>query len=74
MIINIILTSIWYDLAACGMYDSDCTCQNNAKKYKKYPKIQEGDMVRVNIKQIKFSKYHEPNWSSIVHVTLTLYY
>ena len=38
--------------------------QNNSKKDKKYPKINEGDMVRVNIKKTKFSKSHEPNWSS----------
>ena len=37
--------------------------QNNAKKDRKYPKINEGDMVRVNIKQGKFAKGHEPNWS-----------
>lgn len=37
---------------------------NEAKKNKKYPKINEGDMVRVNIKKTKFSKSHEPNWSS----------
>ena len=38
--------------------------QNNAKKDRKYPKIEEGDMVRINIKKGKISKYHEPNWSS----------
>ena len=37
--------------------------QNNAKKDRKYPKINEGDMVRVNIKKNKFAKGHEPNWS-----------
>ena len=36
--------------------------QNNAKKDRGYPKINEGDMVRVNIKN-KFAKGHEPNWS-----------
>ena len=39
--------------------------QNNAtKKNRKYPKTNEGDMVRVNIKTNKFVKGHEPNWSS----------
>ena len=38
--------------------------QNNVKKDRTYPKIKEGDMVRVNIKKGKFSKSHEPNWSS----------
>ena len=38
--------------------------QNNATKDRKYPKINEGDMVRVNIKKNKFAKGHEPNWSS----------
>ena len=38
--------------------------QNNAKQDRKYPKINEGDMVRVNINKGKFSKPHEPNWSS----------
>ena len=33
-------------------------------KDKKYPKINEGGVVRVNIKKCKFSKHHEPNWSS----------
>ena len=37
--------------------------QNNATKYRKYPKINEGDMVRVNIKKNKFAKGYEPNWS-----------
>ena len=36
---------------------------NNSKKDRKYPKINEGDMVRVNITN-KFAKGHEPNWSS----------
>ena len=36
--------------------------QNNATKDRKYPKINEGDMVRVNIKN-EFAKGHEPNWS-----------
>ena len=38
--------------------------QNNATKARKYPKINEGDMVRVNIKKNKLAKGHEPNWSS----------
>ena len=38
--------------------------QNNVKNYRKYPTIKESDMVRVNIKTNKFSKYYEPNWSS----------
>ena len=38
--------------------------QNNAKKYRKYPNTNEGDMVRVNIKKNRFAKGHEPNWSS----------
>ena len=37
--------------------------QTNAKTYRKYPKINEGDMVRVNIENNKFAKGHEPNWS-----------
>ena len=37
--------------------------QNNATKDRKYPKINEGDMVRVNMKKNKFTKGHEPNWS-----------
>ena len=37
--------------------------QNNATTYRKYPKINEGDMVRVNINKSKFAKGHEPNWS-----------
>ena len=41
--------------------------QNNVKKYRKYPKINEGDMVRVNIKKGKLSKYHEPNSSSTTY-------
>ena len=41
--------------------------QNHVKKYKKYPKINEGDMVRVNIKKYKLSKCHEPNWSSTMY-------
>ena len=36
--------------------------QNNAKQ-NKYTKLNEGDMVRVNIKTGKFAKGHEPNWS-----------
>ena len=38
--------------------------QSNAKQYRKYPKTNEGDMVRVNIKTCEFSKSHEPNRSS----------
>ena len=38
--------------------------QNNAKTYRKYPKINEVGMVRVNIKNNKLAKGHEPNWSS----------
>ena len=38
--------------------------QNNAKQDRKYPKIKEGDMVRVNNKKGKFSKSYEPNWGS----------
>ena len=38
--------------------------QNNVKKNRKHPTINEGDMARVNIKTCKFSKAHEPNWSS----------
>ena len=34
------------------------------QKNRKHPKINEGDMVRVNIKKNKFAKGHEPNWSS----------
>ena len=34
------------------------------KELQKYLKINEGDMVRVNIKKGEFSKSHEPNWSS----------
>ena len=30
----------------------------------KYPTIDEGDMVRINIKKKRFAKGHEPNWSS----------
>ena len=41
--------------------------QNNSKKDRKYPKISEGDMVRVNIKPTKFKKEHDPNWSSTRH-------
>ena len=37
--------------------------QNNAKKNRKYTKINEGDMVRVDIEKGKFAKGHEPNWS-----------
>ena len=37
--------------------------QNTATKDRKYPKINEGDMVRVNIKNDKSAKGHEPNWS-----------
>ena len=33
------------------------------QKNRKHPKINEGDMVRVNIKKNKFAKGHEPNWS-----------
>ena len=32
-------------------------------KNRKDPKINEGDMVRVNIKNDKCAKGHEPNWS-----------
>ena len=32
--------------------------------YRKYPKINEGDMVIVNITTNKFAKCHEPNWNS----------
>ena len=39
--------------------------QNSANKDRKYPKINEGEMVRVSIKKIKFAKGHEPNWSSM---------
>ena len=38
--------------------------QGNAEKYRKYPKIHEGDVVRVGIKKNTFAKGHEPNWSS----------
>ena len=41
----------------------NCHLQNNATKDRKYPKMNEGDMVRVNINQNKFAKGHEPNWS-----------
>ena len=41
--------------------------QNKAKKERKQPEINEGDMVRVNIKKGKFAKGHEPNWSSTRH-------
>ena len=34
------------------------------KKDRKYPNINEGDMVRVNIEKKEFAKGHEPNWSS----------
>ena len=34
------------------------------KKDRKYPKIHEGDMVRINFRKNKFAKGHEPNWSS----------
>ena len=37
--------------------------QNNATNNRKYPKINEGDMVRVNIKKHKVAKGYEPNWS-----------
>ena len=37
--------------------------QNNATEYRTYPKINEGDMVRVNINKHKFAKGYEPNWS-----------
>ena len=33
------------------------------QKNRKHPKINEGDMVRVNIKTNKFAKGYEPNWS-----------
>ena len=38
--------------------------QNNTNKYRKYPKIAEGDMVRIMIKRNKFDKTHMSNWSS----------
>ena len=38
--------------------------RNNAKKNRKHPKINEGDVVRINILENKFAKGHEPNWSS----------
>ena len=41
--------------------------QNSSKKNRTYEEIQEGDTVRVNIKKGKFSKSHEPNWSSTRH-------
>ena len=34
------------------------------KKDGKYPNINEGDMVRVNILKKEIAKGHEPNWSS----------
>ena len=37
--------------------------QNNATKNRKHPKINEGDMVRVNINRNKFAKGYVPNWS-----------
>ena len=37
--------------------------QNNATKDRKYPNINEGDVVRVNIKNNNCAKGHEPNWS-----------
>ena len=37
--------------------------QNNPKKDRKYPKLNEGDMVRVDIEN-NFAKGHEPNRSS----------
>ena len=41
----------------------DWHLQNNVKKDRKYPKINEGYMIIVNIEKGKFSKSHEPNWS-----------
>ena len=41
------------------------------RKNKKYPKINEGDMVRVNIKTI-FCKYHAPSWSSTRHTVVRI--
>ena len=41
--------------------------QNNAKQYRTYPKINEGDMVRVHIKKNKFDKGHQPNWSKTIY-------
>ena len=38
--------------------------QNDVKKYRKYPKINEGGVVRINIKKCRLSKSHEPNLSS----------
>ena len=35
--------------------------QNNVKKDRKYPKINEGDMVRIMIKNNRFDKAHIPN-------------
>ena len=37
--------------------------QNNATKNRIHPKLNEGDMVRVNILISKFAKGYEPNWS-----------
>ena len=41
--------------------------QNKAKRERKYPKINEGDTVRVNIKKGRFAKGHEPNFSKERH-------
>ena len=44
------------------IYGLICICKTMLNN-RKYPKINEGDVVRVNIERNKFAKGHEPNWS-----------
>ena len=41
--------------------------QNNAKRNRKYPDIEDGDMVRYKRKPSIGTKSHEPKWSSTRH-------